>query len=486
MSNKVRTRFAPSPTGYMHIGNLRTALYEYLIARSFGGTFILRIEDTDRERYVEGATDVIFETLRQTGMTYDEGPGVGGDYGPYIQSERMGLYKDYAEQLVREGKAYYCFCTKERLESIKVDVTTQGDALAYDRHCRNLSQEEIDANLKAGMPYVIRQKMPTEGTTTFHDAVYGDISVENKTLEDQILLKADGMPTYNFANVIDDHLMAISHVVRGNEYLSSTPKYNLLYEAFGWEIPTYVHCVPVMKDQHQKLSKRNGDASFQDLVAKGYLPEAIVNYIVLLGWSPSENREIYSLEELEKVFDIKGLSKSPSIFDPDKLRWMNGEYIKKLSDEKFTEIAKPWILKAIPDADDALIEKIVKLIRGRTEVFGDIPEKIEFINKLPEYEAELYRHKKMKTDPENSLGFLKCAQEFLEQYNGEWVSQSLYEALCTKAQELEIKNSQLLWPLRTALSGLPASPGGATELAELLGKEETLKRVAIGIELLSK
>ena len=485
MAKTVRTRFAPSPTGYMHIGNLRTALYEYLIARSQGGKFILRIEDTDQERYVEGATDIIFETLRQTGITYDEGPGVGGDYGPYIQSQRQGMYKKYAEELVAMDKAYYCFCTRERLESIKGDVQQQGDALAYDRHCRNLSKKEVQAKLEAGIPYVIRQKMPIEGTTTFHDAVYGDITVENKTLEDQILLKADGMPTYNFANVIDDHLMAITHVVRGNEYLSSTPKYNLLYEAFGWDIPIYIHCAPVMKDQHNKLSKRNGDASFGDLIAKGYLPEAVVNYIALLGWSPGGTQEIFTLKELEENFTIDGLSKSPAIFDPEKLRWMNGEYIRKLTTEDFTEMARPWIQKAMgEDVSEETVAKLSLLIQGRTEVLGDIPQKISFFKELADYDPEIYRHKKMKTDPENSAAFLKITKDFLADYTGVWTSQCLYEALCGLAVEKALKNSQILWPLRTALSGLAASPGGATELAEILGKDETLKRIDRGIEIL--
>ncbi len=486
MAKEVRTRFAPSPTGYMHIGNLRTALYEYLIARSNGGKFILRIEDTDRERFVEGATDIIFKTLEQTGISYDEGPGVGGDYGPYIQSERMGMYKEYAVKLVEMGKAYYCFCTKERLESIKGDVASQGDSLAYDRHCRDLSPEEIKANLDAGLPYVIRQKMPLDGTTTFSDAVYGDITVENKTLEDQILLKADGMPTYNFANVIDDHLMAITHVVRGNEYLSSTPKYNLLYEAFGWEIPTYVHCAPVMKDQHNKLSKRNGDASFGDLLDKGFLAEAVVNYIALLGWSPGGEQEIYSLKELEESFNIEGLSKSPSIFDPEKLRWMNSEYIRALSPEKFAEVSAPWIKKALgDDVSEDMICKMAALVQGRTEVLSDIPEKIAFFKEISSYDKELYRHKKMKTDPENSPEFLRITREFIENYEGEWVSSALYQGLCELAVSKELKNGQILWPLRTALSGLPASPGGATELAEILGKEETLRRIDIGLEILA-
>ncbi|MBE7065626.1 MAG: glutamate--tRNA ligase [Ruminococcaceae bacterium] len=488
--DKIRTRFAPSPTGYMHIGNLRTALYEYLIAKSQGGDFILRIEDTDQERYVEGAMDVVLDTLKMTGIDYDEGPGKGGEYGPYIQSERRPIYKEYAVKLVELGQAYYCFCTKERLDSLKTGSDALGTSFNYDRHCRDLSKEEVEANLAAGIPYVIRQKMPLTGTTTFEDAVYGSITVENKTLDDQVLLKSDGLPTYNFANVVDDHLMKITHVVRGNEYLSSTPKYNLLYEAFGWEIPTYIHCAPVMKDEHNKLSKRNGDASFGDLIAKGYLPEAVLNYIALLGWSPSGNEEFYTLSELEKAFTIKGISKSPSIFDIDKLKWMNGEYIRRMSAEDFYKTAKTWIDNAVGEAlSEEKKQRVAALIQPRTEILTEIDEKIFFFKELPEYSTELYCHKKMKTDTENSLTGLKLVLTALEGKTFadiEWVSQNLYEILCKIAADNEIKNSQILWPVRTALSGLAVSPGGATELAEILGYDETIRRIKIGIELLTK
>ena len=483
MNDNVRTRFAPSPTGYMHIGNLRTALYEYLIARAAGGTFILRIEDTDQGRLVEGATDVIFDTLKMTGMTYDEGPGKEGAYGPYIQSQRMGIYKKYAEELVEKGAAYYCFCTKERLESLKTDSESLGTGMSYDGHCRNLSKEEVEKNLAAGMPYVIRQKMPREGSTTFVDAVYGEITVENKTLEDQILLKSDGMPTYNFANVVDDHLMKITHVVRGNEYLSSTPKYNLLYKAFGWDIPTYIHLPPVMKDEHQKLSKRNGDASFQDLIAKGYLPEAVVNYIALLGWSPGGTEEFFTLKELEENFNIKGLSKSPAIFDIEKLKWMNGEYIRRMSDEDFANVARPY-LEFLGDGFDLF--KIAMLVKPRTNVLSEIPETVEFFKDLPDYSPELFVHKKMKTTLENSLPSLVKVKKLLEDLpDDKWFSNDMYTAICELATSEGIKNGLYLWPLRTALSGRPVSPGGATELAEILGRDETMRRIDIGIEKLS-
>ena len=483
MNDNVRTRFAPSPTGYMHIGNLRTALYEYLIARAAGGTFILRIEDTDQGRLVEGATDVIFDTLKMTGMTYDEGPGKEGAYGPYIQSQRMGIYKKYAEELVEKGAAYYCFCTKERLESLKTDSESLGTGMSYDGHCRNLSKEEVEKNLAAGMPYVIRQKMPREGSTTFEDAVYGEITVENKTLEDQILLKSDGMPTYNFANVVDDHLMKITHVVRGNEYLSSTPKYNLLYKAFGWDIPTYIHLPPVMKDEHQKLSKRNGDASFQDLIAKGYLPEAVVNYIALLGWSPGGTEEFFTLKELEENFNIKGLSKSPAIFDIEKLKWMNGEYIRRMSDEDFANVARPY-LEFLGDGFDLF--KIAMLVKPRTNVLSEIPETVEFFKDLPDYSPELFVHKKMKTTLENSLPSLVKVKKLLEDLpDDKWFSNDMYTAICEIATAEGIKNGLYLWPLRTALSGRPVSPGGATELAEILGRDETMRRIDTGIEKLS-
>ncbi len=479
---EVRTRFAPSPTGYMHIGNLRTALYEYLIAKSQGGKFILRIEDTDQERLVEGAVDVIYNTMRTTGLQYDEGPDIGGDYGPYVQSERMGMYMDYAKELVEKGEAYYCFCTKERLESLK-ESNAEGAAFAkYDRHCLHLSPEEVQANLDAGLPFVIRQKMPDTGTTTFSDVVYGDITVDNAELDDQILMKADGFPTYNFANVVDDHLMKITHVVRGSEYLSSTPKYNLLYQAFGWEPPVYVHLPAVMRDAHHKLSKRHGDKSFEDLVNEGYLVEAIVNYIALLGWSPSDNREIFSLKELEEAFDMSGLSKSPSIFDIKKLTWMNGEYLKAMDFDKFYALAEPKLKEAMPNSNLDL-KKIAALLQKRLETLNDIPKLVDFFQTLPEYDIALYTHKKMKTNPEIALSSLQAALPVLEGLQ-DWSSESIHDALMALVGELGIKNGQLLWPVRTALSGEPTSPGGAMELADILGKEESLRRIQIGIEKL--
>lgn len=479
----IRTRFAPSPTGYMHIGNLRTALYEFLIAKSQGGKFILRIEDTDQERYVEGATDVIYKTLEMSGMTHDEGPDVGGDYGPYVQSERKNDYLKYALELIDKGEAYYCFCTKERLDSLKTETGEHEQIAKYDRHCLHLSPEEVKANLDAGKPYVIRQKI-REGSTTFHDEVYGDITVDNSEMEDQILIKSDGFPTYNFANVIDDHAMNITHVVRGAEYLSSTPKYNLLYEAFGWDIPTYVHLPAVMKDQHNKLSKRNGDASFQDLIAKGYLPEAIINYIALLGWSPAVNQEIFTLDELIENFDIKGLSKSPAIFDPVKLTWMNGEYIKKLDFDKFYELAEPE-LKAAVKTEGIDLKKLAGYVQTRIGTFKEIADMVDFVDTLPEYDTSLYVHKKMKTTEEMCLENLKKALPKLEAIT-DWTNENIYNALVELIQELGIKNGQMFWPVRTALSGKPTSPCGASELAELLGKSETIKRVNKGIELLNK
>lgn len=479
---EVRTRFAPSPTGYMHIGNLRTALYEYLIAKSQGGKFILRIEDTDQERQVEGAVDVIYNTLRMTGLKHDEGPDIGGDYGPYVQSERMGMYMDYAKELVEKGEAYYCFCTKERLESLK-ESNAEGAAFAkYDRHCLGLSKEEVQAKLDAGEPFVIRQKMPDSGTTTFSDVVYGDITVENTELDDQILMKADGFPTYNFANVVDDHLMHITHVVRGSEYLSSTPKYNLLYKAFGWEPPVYVHLPAVMRDAHHKLSKRHGDKSFEDLVREGYVVEAIVNYIALLGWSPSGTQEIFSLKELEENFDMAGLSKSPAIFDIKKLTWMNSEYLKAMDFDKFYALAEPKLKEAL-DGTDLDLKKIAALLQKRLETLNDIPGLVEFFKTLPEYGTELYTHKKMKTNDEIALSSLEAALPVLENL-ADWNTTSIHDALMALVGELGIKNGQLLWPVRTALSGEPTSPGGAMELADILGKEESLRRICKGIELL--
>ncbi|MEI3523047.1 MAG: glutamate--tRNA ligase [Anaerotignum sp.] len=479
---EVRTRFAPSPTGYMHIGNLRTALYEYLIAKSQGGKFILRIEDTDQERQVEGAVDVIYNTMRMTGLHHDEGPDIGGEYGPYVQSERMGMYMDYAKELVEKGEAYYCFCTKERLESLK-ESNAEGAAFAkYDRHCLGLSKEEVQAKLDAGVPFVIRQKMPDSGTTTFSDVVYGDITVENTELDDQILMKADGFPTYNFANVVDDHLMHITHVVRGSEYLSSTPKYNLLYKAFGWEPPVYVHLPAVMRDAHHKLSKRHGDKSFEDLVREGYVVEAIVNYIALLGWSPSGTQEIFSLKELEESFDMAGLSKSPAIFDIKKLTWMNSEYLKAMDFDKYYALAEPKLKEALGDTDLDL-KKIAALLQKRLETLNDIPGLVEFFKTLPEYGTELYTHKKMKTNDEIALSSLEAALPVLENLE-DWNTTSIHDALMALVGELGIKNGQLLWPVRTALSGEPTSPGGAMELADILGKEESLRRIRKGIELL--
>ena len=479
---EVRTRFAPSPTGYMHIGNLRTALYEYLIAKSQGGKFILRIEDTDQERQVEGAVDVIYNTMRMTGLHHDEGPDIGGEYGPYVQSERMGMYMDYAKELVEKGEAYYCFCTKERLESLK-ESNAEGAAFAkYDRHCLGLSKEEVQAKLDAGVPFVIRQKMPDSGTTTFSDVVYGDITVENTELDDQILMKADGFPTYNFANVVDDHLMHITHVVRGSEYLSSTPKYNLLYKAFGWEPPVYVHLPAVMRDAHHKLSKRHGDKSFEDLVREGYVVEAIVNYIALLGWSPSGTQEIFSLKELEENFDMAGLSKSPAIFDIKKLTWMNSEYLKAMDFDKYYALAEPKLKEALGDTDLDL-KKIAALLQKRLETLNDIPGLVEFFKALPEYGTELYTHKKMKTNDEIALSSLEAALPVLENL-ADWNTTSIHDALMALVGELGIKNGQLLWPVRTALSGEPTSPGGAMELADILGKEESLRRIRKGIELL--
>jgi glutamyl-tRNA synthetase len=480
----VRTRFAPSPTGYMHIGNLRTALYEYLIARKYNGRFILRIEDTDQERYVDGAVDVIYKTLKMAGINHDEGPDVGGDYGPYVQSERKGMYLEYAKKLVELGGAYYCFCNKERLAALKEEQDAAGQGHRYDRCCLKLSKEEIEENLKNNVPYVIRQKMPDTGTTSFDDAVYGTITVDNSELDDQILIKTDGLPTYNFANVIDDHQMGITHVVRGNEYLSSTPKYNLLYEAYGWDIPTYVHVPLILKSSGQKLSKRAGDPSFEDLASMGYLVEAIVNYVVLLGWSPSTNQEIYSLKELEEVFEISGISKAPAIFDINKLTWMNGEYIRKMPVEEFHKLAQPFYEKTIFNKNIDTF-KLSRLLQIRTEVLTSIPETIDFVDQLPDYDVQMYVHKKSKTTLENSLESLTSAYPILEGIN-DWNEDSIHEKIFAHIETLGIKNSLMLWPIRTAVSGKAVTPGGAIEIADILGKEETLKRINIGIDKLKK
>ena len=478
---KIRTRFAPSPTGYMHVGNLRTALYAYLIAKHEDGDFILRIEDTDQERLVEGAVDVIYNTLKLTGLTHDEGPDIGGNFGPYVQSERRNIYLDYAQKLIDKGEAYYCFCTKERLDMLRENAEALKRPFKYDKHCINLSKEEIEANMKAGLPYVIRQSNPTEGTTTFDDVIYGKITVDNTELEDMILIKSDGLPTYNFANVVDDHLMEITHVVRGSEYLSSSPKYNRLYEAFGWEVPIYVHCPPIMKDAHSKLSKRNGDASFEDLLAKGYLKDAIMNYIALLGWNPGTNDELFTLDELVKAFDFKHINKAPAIFDPAKLKWMNSEYIRKLSIEEFHALALPYYKEVI--TKDINLMKISELLHNRTEVLSEIPEQIDFIDILPEYDTELYVHKKMKSTEETSLESLIKALPMLKEVN-DWTFDTLHDKVFELIKEMVVKNGQVLWPIRTALSGKKFTPGGAFELAVILGKEESLNRIEKGIALL--
>lgn len=482
---KVRTRFAPSPTGYMHIGNLRTALFTYLIAKQNGGDFILRIEDTDQERYVEGAVEVIYKTLKDIGLNWDEGPDIGGPVGPYVQSERMGMFKKYAEELVEKGEAYYCFCDKERLEEVKAIQEASGIMPMYDRHCRNLSKEEVQAKLDAGTPYVIRQKVPLDGEVTFHDVLYGDITVDCSTLDDQILIKTDGMPTYNFANVVDDHLMGITHVVRGNEYLASAPKYNLLYKAFGWEVPEYIHVEHIMKDKQHKLSKRDGDASYEDLMEKGYLKEAVINYIALLGWAPKGENEIFSLEELIKEFDINGLSKSPAIFDPMKLKAINGKYIKALTPEKFAEYAIPYIKQSVK-REDVDLNEISGLLQARTELFTDIPEAVDFIDTLPEYDIALYTHKKMKTNPENSLDSLKAVLPVLEAIDEtDWTIDNIHEKLFELIAEKGVKNGIILWPLRVAVSGKSFTPGGGIEICHIIGKTDSIERIKKGIEKLS-
>ncbi len=485
MNKKVRTRFAPSPTGFMHIGNLRTALYTYLIAKKYNGDFILRIEDTDQARFVEGATEVIYDTLKTCGMNWSEGPDVGGEYGPYIQSERMGIFKDYAIQLVNEGKAYYCFCTKERMDAVHEEQKANGITPTYDRHCRELSKEEIEENLAKNIPYVIRQKVPFDGTTTFHDELFGDITVPNADLDDQILLKADGMPTYNFANVVDDHLMEITHVVRGNEYLSSAPKYNLLYEAFGWEIPTYIHVNNIMRDATHKLSKRDGDAYFGDFVTAGYYIPAIINYIALLGWAPKGENEIYNLDELALEFDVNGLSKAPAIFDPVKMKAINAEWFRRMDDDKFLEVILPFVRETCK-SETVNLELLAKVLKPRTELLTDIPEKVDFLDALPEYENELYFNKKMKTTPETSLEALKVTVEVFENIaESDWNEEFIHTKLAEKIAELEVKNGWLLLPIRAALSGKKMSPGGGTELAAILGKAETIARIKFGIDKLS-
>ena len=477
--NKVRTRFAPSPTGRMHVGNLRTALYAYLIAKHEGGDFLLRIEDTDQERYVEGAVDIIYRTLEKAGLLHDEGPDKDGGVGPYVQSERQasGIYLEYAKKLIEKGEAYYCFCDKERLDSLRTEVAGK-EIVIYDKHCLHLTKEEIEEKLAAGVPYVIRQNNPTTGQTTFHDDIYGDISVDNAELDDMILIKSDGYPTYNFANVVDDHLMGITHVVRGNEYLSSSPKYNRLYEAFGWEVPVYVHCPLITDEEHKKLSKRCGHSSFEDLLEQGFLPEAIINFVALLGWSPEEDREIYSLDELIKVFDYHHISKAPSVFDYTKLKWMNGEYIKAMDFEKFYEIALPYIQNTVTRDCDP--RKLAEMVKTRIEVFPDIAELIDCFECVPEYENTLYCHKKMKTTEESSLEVLKELLPVLEKQE-DYSNDALYNCLLDYVKEKGCKNGQVLWPVRIAMSGKQMTPCGASEMMEVLGKEESLKRIRAAI-----
>ncbi|MDF2821134.1 MAG: glutamyl-tRNA synthetase [Clostridiales bacterium] len=484
MDKKVRTRFAPSPTGKMHVGNLRTALYAYLIAKHEDGDFLLRIEDTDQERIVEGAIEIIYRTLEKTGLIHDEGPDKDKGFGPYVQSDRQksGIYLEYAKQLVAKGEAYYCFCTKERLESLKSDSDKEMDIFKYDKHCLGLSKDVVEANLAAGMPYVIRQDIPLEGTTSFTDEIYGTITVDNSELDDMVLIKSDGFPTYNFANVVDDHLMGITHVVRGNEYLSSTPKYNRLYDAFGWDYPIYIHCPLITNEEHQKLSKRSGHSSYEDLLEQGFLTEAVVNFVALLGWGPETNQEMFTLTELIKNFNYKHMGKAPAVFDITKLKWMNSEYIKAMEEDKFFEIAKPYIEKVINKPYDLKI--ISELVKTRIDVMVDIPELVEFFNELPEYSIDIYTHKKMKTTAESSLETLRNELELLEKQE-DWSIDALHNLILGYAEQNGLKNGFVLWPLRTAVSGKPTSPAGAFEIMDVLGKEESLYRIRKGIEKLS-
>ncbi len=479
---RIRTRYAPSPTGRMHVGNLRTALYAYLIAKHEGGDFLLRIEDTDQERFVEGATEIIYRTLEKTGLVHDEGPDKDGGVGPYVQSQRQaaGIYLEYAKKLVEKGEAYYCFCSQERLESLKTTVNGE-EIMAYDKHCLHLPKEEVEANLAAGMPYVIRQNNPRSGVTTFHDEIYGDISVDNSELDDMVLIKSDGYPTYNFANVVDDHLMGITHVVRGNEYLSSSPKYNRLYDAFGWEVPVYVHCPLITNEEHKKLSKRSGHASYEDLMEQGFVSEAVVNYVALLGWSPEENREVYSLDELIKVFDYHNLSKSPAVFDMVKLKWMNGEYMKAMDFDRFFAMAEPYIREVVKK--DLDLKKIGAMVKTRIEVFLDIAGHIDFFQELPDYDVAMYTHKKMKSTAETSLQVLTEVLPILKAQE-DYSNDGLYGSLSRYVEEKGVKTGFVMWPIRTAVSGKQMTPAGATEIMEVLGKEESLARIQIGIEKL--
>lgn len=483
--NKVRTRFAPSPTGRMHVGNLRTALYAYLVAKHEKGDFILRIEDTDQERLLEGAVEIIYRTMKGTGLIHDEGPDKDGGVGPYVQSERQaqGIYMEYAKQLVDKGEAYYCFCDEERLENLKEEVVDGKSVRKYDKHCLHLSREEVEEKLASGIPYVIRQNVPVDGETSFEDELYGTITVPNKELDDMILIKSDGYPTYNFANVVDDHLMGITHVVRGQEYLSSSPKYNRLYQAFGWEVPSYIHCPTITNEEHQKLSKRCGHSSYEDLLEQGFLTEAIVNFVALLGWSPTDNQELFTLDELVEAFDYHHISKSPAVFDMVKLRWMNGEYIKKMDFVRFKEMAMPYVKEII--TKDIKINEILELVKTRIEVFPDIKNHIDFFEELPDYDVSMYTHKKMKTNTENAFEILREEYDILKDVS-EWTVDSLHDTLMQYIADKGIKNGTGLWPVRTAVSGKQMTPGGAFEIMDILGKEESLRRIEIGISKLEK
>ncbi len=484
---KVRTRFAPSPTGYLHLGGLRTALYGYLYAKKNKGTFILRIEDTDQEREVPGAVDLIYSSMKEAGLTYDEGPDVGGDYGPYIQSERQETYLPYAKELVKSGHGYYCFCTKEELDQRRAKVEAEGGTFKYDKHCLNLSKEKVEENLAKGIPHVIRQNIPTNGTAGFDDLLYGHIEAPMDTLDDGVLIKADGFPTYNFANVVDDHLMEISHVIRGTEYLSSTPKYNLLYEGLGWTPPTYMHLPVVMKDASRKLSKRHGDPSFEDLLAQGFVKEAIINFIALLGWSPGDDREFFTLEELVEAFDTKGLSKSPSIFNMDKLVWFNGEYIRKMPFEEYYKRVTPWFDEVFKGKKELDYHRLAQLMQSRTEVFNRVGEMVHFLLEMPDYDIELFTHKKMKTNPQVAKEALEMMLPILEKVDEEnWTEENLHEVTMEAIKESGKKNGAVLWPLRIAISGVANTPGGAFEIAYLLGKEESLKRMKTSMGKIEK
>lgn len=480
MSDTVRTRFAPSPTGFMHIGNLRTGLYAYLFARKNNGKFILRIEDTDQERKVEGAIEMVYRTLATAGITYDEGPDKDGGVGPYIQTERMGIYKEYAKKLVELGGAYYCFCDKERLESLQ----GEGGVHTYDKHCRNLSKEEVERRLAAGESYVIRQKVPEGVVSSYDDMVFGTISVNTADIEDGVLLKSDGLPTYNFANVVDDHLMGITHVIRGTEYLSSTPKYNLIYDAFGWERPKYMHLPPIMKDATRKLSKRYGDANFEDFIAKGYLPQAVVNYIALLGWCPKDNKEKMTMQELIDEFDVSGISHSSSIFDEAKMRWLNGEYLKAMSEQDFEKVATPWIKQAIGDKDYD-VKELALLMQTRVDVLNEIPEKLAFLNEFGEHDLAMYEHQKMKVTKDVAKRALGVAIAALEDFD-DWSADAIKEQIKTKSEEEGIKSGQVMFTMRVALTGAPVTPGGAIEMAVVLKKDETLRRMRYSLSLLEK